>query len=90
MEDRPVVEGTGVAAAGVGLGVLLLPGGQPDEVVHGLRRVVGEQHDPDVALVGAQGRGVFEWGSVTAPSCQPGAVGPSVVDLGEEPVTARS
>ena len=33
--------------------------GQPDEVVHRLGRVVGEQVDPDVAVVGPQRRGVL-------------------------------
>src|SRR5690606_29916114 len=53
VEGEPVVERGGVAAPGL-VGVLLLPGGQPDEVAYRLRGVVGEQPEVDLALARVQ------------------------------------
>ena len=57
VEDRTVVERAFVGAGGVGLGVLLGALRQANEVGYGLRRVVAEQIDGDVALVGVQNCG---------------------------------
>ena len=56
VEDRAVVERAGGPPGGVLGRVLRTAVGQRDEVSHGLGGVIGQQHDPDVAVVGVQGR----------------------------------
>jgi len=56
VEDHPVVEGLRGLLAGLGHRVVLGALRQPDEVLDGLRSVVVEQVDDDVALVGLQRR----------------------------------
>ncbi|SHS95893.1 Uncharacterised protein [Mycobacteroides abscessus subsp. abscessus] len=57
VEDGAVVERASGLALGVLGGVLLAAVGQADEVGDGLRGVVTEERDDDVAAVGVQGCG---------------------------------
>ncbi|MCW2427733.1 hypothetical protein M2260_002641 [Rhodococcus erythropolis] len=54
VEDGTVVERAGLGAGGVCGGVLLRAVGEADEVLDGLRRMVAEQSDLDVAAVRVQ------------------------------------
>ena len=57
VENRAVVERTFIGTGSVRLGILLRAPSQADEVSHGLRGVVSEQFDGDIAVVGVQNCG---------------------------------